>query len=79
MGFIIMGVFVLMIIFIKPILLVISILTGDKETLNDVGNLCEDKVPWRDTIWTREELGEPPLPEVPINVNWGDWKNKGVK
>jgi hypothetical protein len=64
--------FFLAIIFYRQILLLFSILCGDKETLNDVGNLCEDKVPWRDTIWTAEEKG---LPEPePVKFRW-EWQN----
>lgn len=66
------GLFFLAIIFHRQILLLFSILTGDKETLNDVGNLCEDKVPWQDTVWTRQERGEPEPPPRPTRFRKWD-------
>lgn len=63
--------FLLGIVFFKQIMLVFSILSGNKEILKDVGNFCEDKVPWRDTIWTKQELGQTPLSEDCFH-----WKDK---
>jgi hypothetical protein len=51
---------VLFIIFHRPILAIIAILTGDKEALRDC-NFCEDKVP--STNWTYKELRKPGDPE----------------
>jgi hypothetical protein len=66
--------FFLALIFIKPLMAVIAILTGNKESLSDFGNFCEEKVPWRDTFWTPEEKGEEPPPEPQYK-----WRKVGEK
>jgi hypothetical protein len=66
-GFLCLGMFAFMAVcfcFGRYILAAITCLTGDKESLHYFGNFCEDKIPYRDTIYTPEEKGEPPDPRV---------------
>ncbi|MGC8015925.1 hypothetical protein ACP3V9_24395, partial [Salmonella enterica] len=40
----------------------LAILTGNKEVLNEAGSLCNEEIPYKDAVYTREEMGLPPLP-----------------
>jgi hypothetical protein len=53
-----MGLMVLMVYFGKYILAGISILTGDKESLQEFGNICDRNIPYGDTIWLPDEIPE---------------------
>ncbi len=61
----VVGFFVVCALFGRYILAGISILMGDKESLHDFGNLCDEPMPWRDQIWTYDEKRKPGDPEYP--------------
>jgi hypothetical protein len=47
--------------FLKWFLAGISILTGDKESLHDFGNLCDPTLP--------------PINDAPVNQQWRQWES----
>jgi hypothetical protein len=57
MGFVILcvlwfGAMCLMVIFSKYVFAIISILSGDKESLQEFGNVCDKNIPWKDQKWS---------------------------
>lgn len=53
---------------LKWLILVLTILTGDKRSLHDCGNLCEDEF---DLF--REDLGQTKNDYFKRNDNWKNW------
>jgi len=61
LGFCMIG---LMFVFSKYVFAGLSILTGDKQSLNEFGNICDERIPYRDAVWSAREKwkpGDPPL------------------
>lgn len=61
----VVGFFVVFALFGRYIMAMISILLGDKESLHDTGNLCDEPMPWQDQIWTYDEKRKPGDPKYP--------------
>lgn len=73
------GFFLVFGLFGKYILAGFAILFGDKESLHQFGNLCDEPIPWKDQVYSPEERGLEP-PDPPTNTGWGgvndddDWR-----
>lgn len=69
-------VIVLCIIFVRPVLTIFAILTGDKETLKDAGSLCSQPIPLKDQYWTREEMGLEPTEQEWKQFRARKWRQR---
>ena len=56
------------IVFVRPLLTVIAILTGNKEALHDAGSLCKETIPHKDQVYSREEMGLTPQDESRVRT-----------
>jgi hypothetical protein len=59
-----------MLLFMKWMLVVISIITGDKESLHEYGNLCEKGPGFWESLWEDQRAWE-------IRKRQEDWRHKG--
>ena len=70
------GVCFLLVLFDKYILAAITVLMGDKEGLQEFGNLCDDpKVPWTDKFYSGDDL--PPELRLKKREPKPPWKADG--
>jgi hypothetical protein len=53
--FIVFVICVAMIFFARYIFLVLFVLTGDKQGINEFGSLCNKEIPWQDNYWLYSE------------------------
>ena len=79
-------VFILVCFFGNYVLAIAGVLTGNKELIEDAGNLCDkSSLPYKDMYYTPEEMGLPGRkPRPPMsdtwekhNVDWPPWVPPG--
>jgi hypothetical protein len=54
-GLIALVIFIVMLLFARYIFVVLFVLTGDKQGIKELGNLCNKEIPWQDNYWLYTE------------------------